>query len=88
MLPIKLKQNRLMPMNIRFLEYLSIKVPAYKPKNKTKIVAIPYAVLKKALCECALKYQGMAIILMPCAKPEMALAVYKRGRANLCCKEF
>lgn len=39
--PIAQKQMKLTAMNIYFLEYLSTKVPAYKPKNKTNKVANP-----------------------------------------------
>jgi hypothetical protein len=56
-------------------------VPAYKPKNKMSKVMKPYPTLKKLLWLFLAKYQGMAIILRPCEKPEMILAKNNNNNA-------
>ena len=72
--PIIRPQTKFMRIKRFFLEYLSINVPAYNPQNKVAKVMNRYAVANTSgLPTTSTKYQGMAIILMPCAKPEIML---------------
>ena len=62
-------------INKRILGYLSTRVPAYKPQNKVKNVIIRYASVNKSdRLTISTKYQGIAIMLIPCATPEIILA--------------
>ena len=73
--PIKIPQIIFKIMKIFFLEYLSINVPAYKPQKKVKNVIIRYEEVKKSgRFTIFTKYHGIAIILIPCANPDIILA--------------
>ena len=67
-------QTKLMRIKSVFREYLSIKVPAYNPQNKVAKVMMMYAVANTSgRSTISTKYQGIAIMLMPWAKPEIIL---------------
>ena len=73
-----------MDKNIFLREYLSTKVPTYNPQKSVKKVAVPYIAPKVELSlSMSEKYQGIANMLIPCAKPETALAAINKYNALL-----
>ena len=72
--PIINPQTILIKIKIFFREYLSIIVPAYKPQNNVIKVMKIYAVTKTSgRLTTSTKYHGIAIMLIPCAKPDIIL---------------
>jgi hypothetical protein len=72
--PIIIPQTKFVIIKSVFREYLSIKVPAYNPQKKVAKVMMMYAVANTSgRPTISTKYQGIAIMLMPWAKPEIIL---------------
>ena len=72
--PINNPQIKLVIIKIFFLEYLSIKEPAYIPqKSVIKVITMYEYAKNSGWSIISIKYHGMAIILIPWANPEMIL---------------
>ena len=66
-------------MKILLRLWRSISVPAYKPHASEIVVIIRFTVPNVVgIPKTLLKYHGIAMMLIPCAKPEMELAAKRR----------
>ena len=70
-------------MNIFFRSYLSTIVPLKGTQNIDNTLVIRYTNPKYLRESSCAKYQGMAIILIPCATPDIALAMKSKMIAFL-----